>query len=149
MTVREQIAENIKSRLETIRPGLVIGSRTCETALKGAHLWRKVPLLPTDCPAVIVYDTSAEQQTDGVLGMDTYNLQLDIVGLVTQSAPMSAIRGLLADILAVIGSDYTHGGLCFHTVIRTQNIIREDAGDIVAAVELGLTISYEVEPWRI
>lgn len=147
-TIREQILDNLTARLEAIRTGGDLGDYTFVTSIKGVHPWRKVELLPADCPAICLYDTEADA-VEGYVGEDTYDLKIEIVGLVSNKADMTTIRGLLSDIVAACKADIYCAGLTRELSITKQNLAREVVGDIISAAEVGLSVTYAAPHGRI
>lgn len=151
--VRQQILDAIETRLKLIVAGKVwtlpdSTTRTSVTTVKDVYPWRKVPLTPALCPAIAIYDTTSNLE-DGTFGSFNHALEISIIGFIASSSPISAARELASDILACIGSDHRWSGLARWSEIQNMPLDMEQAGDVVAAGEIKLTVHYRTGLWQI
>ena len=143
---RQQIVDAVAARLGQIAVGKVWtlqdgASRTCTTAVKGVHPWRKIPFSSAMLPAIGFWDT---ESTPGEATLDggCHLLQISVVGFVSGDASTDSARELNSDIMAAIGSDTTFGGLAELSIFNRVPLDMEQAGDVVSAGEILITVTY-------
>ena len=151
-SVRQQLVDAIVARLGLITTGKVWtlpdGSYTCATVVKGVYPWRKVAISAAQCPSIGIYDTEG-RLVDGIIGKNRHDLVVSVVGYLAGTAPIDACRTLAADIMAAIGSDPTWGTLALSTTIESIPLQQDPAGDVVAACQFELSISYDTPLWQL
>lgn len=152
MSVRQQIVDAIKTRLELIHLGhqftLPDGVYTCVTAPLSVTAWRLVPYSVAQTPAIALWDTGQTLE-DGTIGKFTHQLEIAVVGFVSGSSAPAIARDMLADITAAVGSDPRWSGLAIWTEISDHTIKADQEADITAGCECKFTISYETGLWRL
>lgn len=152
-SIRQQIIDALAARLATIGPATTFtlsdGPYTCGTTLGGGGVvgWRKVAVSPAQCPAINFYDDDVEI-TGNPIGHHEHRMTVTIVGLLAGSDGLEDGRQLMADIVAVIGSDPRWGGLANWTDIEQQNISMEQMGDICVGCDIRIAITYRTTLWR-
>lgn len=153
MSIRQNIIDAIAARLGLIASGHVFtletgGSYTCATSPAVVAVWRKTPFTPAQFPAVGIWDTRSTLDREGIVGAFTHLLEVSIVGFLASSAPIGTARDLQADIVAAIGSDPRWSGLADETIVEELPMDAAQGGDIVAAVEIRVTIRYRAGLWQ-
>lgn len=151
-TVRQQIVDAIDTRLKLIAPGhqftLPSGVHTCGSTILGVYQWRKVPFSANQVPAIEFRDTDADTEP-GPSTQHEHKLQIELDIFFKGGTALADGRTALADVIAAIGSDPRWGGLARWTDIASPNINMDQAGDIIAGVQLNFTVSYRTPLWRI
>lgn len=152
-SVRQQIVDAIEARLKLIVSGKIWTlpdglTHTCTTNVAGVYPWRKVPFSVAQLPAIGFWDTTSGLE-DGTFGSFNHALEVNIVGFVSGSSSVNAARELNADILAAVGSDHRWNGLARWTEVQNMPLDMEQAGDVVAAGEIKLTVHYRTGLWKI
>lgn len=157
-TIRQQIVDAIDTRLKLIAPGhqftLPSGVHTCATQLKdfagekGVWQWRKVQFSLNQVPAIEFRDTDADTEP-GPSTQHEHKLQIELDIFFKGGTALADGRTALADVIAAIGSDPRWGGLARWTDINNPNINMDQAGDVIAGVQLNFTVSYRTPLWRI
>lgn len=154
MSTRHDIVKALQERLGHIIAGFEVElpdeTYVCGSSPKSVTIWRKTPYSLAQIPAICIWDTDQNKDEDGVIGMQNWILQVSIVGFVTAAAPAEAVRTLQDDILAVIGSDPTLGGLAIWCRVPAVRLIVDDSGgEIVGGCEVTLEVQYRASLWRV
>lgn len=152
-SIRQQIVDAVTARFGLIASGyqfpLPAGVYDCVSSPLGVHLWRRVPFSVAQVPALAIWDTDSILADDGPIGMHQHLLTVDILAMVTGSAAIDSARGMMADIVAAVGSDPRWGGLATWTDVGAEEIDLQQAGDVVAGGRITLKITYRTPLWRI
>ena len=148
---RQQLVDAIEARLGSIAPGVVFmlpdGTYTCQGTIEGVFPWRKAKFSQSEVPAIKMSDTDAKT-TPGPSTMHEHKLQVDLELYVLGKTSASAIRSLMADVVAAVGSDPRWNGLAYWTDIDGHTVDVEQAGDVVSAALINLTVTYRTPLWR-
>lgn len=146
MTTRQQIIANIAGRLQQIAVGTVFqlpdGEYVCSNDICQTKPWHKNPFSREQLPAIAWRDGVTRLQQTEYGRPPRYSLRMIMAAYTTGPAPASIGRGLLADMLAAIGSDPRCGGLAHWTEPDYARLLVQPGGAVTAAVELALTIWY-------
>lgn len=149
--VRQQIVDAIVDRLEEIAVdkvySLPFGEHTCTSTIKGVYPWRKAPFSKQEVPAIKLDDEDASVRP-GPVGEHEHGLKINLTVHVAGSTAASVARSLLADIVACIGSDPRWSGLAVWTELEAHALDVEQAGDIIAAIQVLFTVTYRTPLWR-
>ena len=148
---RQQLVNAIAARLATIAPGVVFqlsdGPYTCQSTIKGVYPWRKVPFSKAEVPAIKMDDADAKT-TPGPSTMHEHKLAVDLEVHTLGATAASVVRAIMADIVAAIGSDPRWGRLAYWTDLDSHTIDVEQAGDIIGAAQINITVTYRTPLWR-
>lgn len=151
ISIRQQIVDAIAVRMGQIVKGQVFdlpdGPYTCENTIKGVYPWRKTPFNKAELPAIELWDNSADTNP-GPASRHEHHLPIGLQVCVSGQTSASVARSYMADIVAAIGSDPRWGGLAFWTELTGHGLAMEQAGDIVAAAQIGFTVQYRTPLWR-
>jgi hypothetical protein len=120
--IRQDIIDAIETRLKTILTTASYHSN----AGSNVYVWRTTPLPPESIPALIIKDSLSTKLGEGEAGpysKDTWELSVDIVGMVTNgNASDTQTRQVMADVYKAIGSDDTWGGKAITTTLESDEI---------------------------
>ena len=148
---RQQIVDAIEARLELIQPGYTVtlpdGPYVCSSTVTKAFPWRKAPFSKTERPGVRFMDEDADVQP-GPSTQHESKLNFTLEGMMSGTTSASSARALLADVVAVIGSDPRWAGLAYWTDIHTHAVDLEQAGDVISACRVLFTVTYRTPLWR-
>jgi len=150
-SIRQQLVDAIEARLGSIAPGVAFqlpgGSYVCQGTIKGVYPWRKAAFSQTEVPAIKLDDADAKT-SPGPSTMHEHKLQVDLELYVAGKTSTSAVRSLMADVIAAVGSDPRWGGLAYWTDIDGHTVDVEQAGDVISAALVNLTVTYRTPLWR-
>ena len=150
-SIRQQIMDAIEARLGGIAPGVTFqlpdASYLCQGTIKGVYPWRKAKFSQSEVPAIKMSDTDAKT-FPGPSTKHEHKLQVDLELYVLGNTSTSAVRSLMADVVAAIGSDPRWGGLAYWTDLDGHTIDVEQAGDVVSAGLINITVTYRTPLWR-
>ena len=148
---RQQIADAIQARLETILPGKVFnlpsGAYTCTSTISTAYQWRKTVFSKADLPGVCFRDEDADV-VPGPVGIHESHMKIALEAIMAPSTLATTARAMLADIVAAIGSDPRWGGLAYWTDIHSHSIDLDQAGDAIPACQVLFTVTYRTPLWQ-
>lgn len=148
---RQQIVDAIEARLGQIAPGKVFtlpdGPYICTSTIKGIHPWRKTAFGKTEVPAIRFRDGDADVEP-GPSTQHENKLRVVLDASILGSVTASVARALLADVVAVIGSDPKWGGLAYWTDITSHSVDVDQAGDVIEGVQVHFTVTYRTPLWR-
>lgn len=156
--IRDQLVDAVKDRFGLIAPGHVFqlpdGPHTCSMYLvqapdgsPGVYPWRKVPFSVQQVPAIAFWDTT-DEVNPGPSTQHEHRVAFEAEIHIAGSTVATVARAMIADALAAIGSDPRWGGLARWTEIDSYTLAIEQAGDIVAGIQLRFTIIYRTPLWR-
>ncbi len=135
------------------RQSIVDALETRLAAVDGVNLaavWHVSDLATGDLPAVLIRDTQDEMPEVGIdAGRRDHKLSIEIEALAKGATALAAVRELIADIIAAIGTDYTFGGLAYDTQVATADVNLVDSATLIASAQLTLTIRYRTALWAL
>ena len=138
--------------MKQIAPGFVFtlpsGPYTCGSTIKDVYQWRKVPFSLNQVPAIEFRDTDGETQP-GPSTQHEHKLHIDLLIFFAGGTALASGRTALADVIAAIGSDPKWGGLARWTDIDSPNLDMEQAGDVIAGVQVNFTVTYRTPLFRL
>lgn len=134
-SVRQQLVDAIGTRL-----------KADITTVQG-RVWcrRKTPLQTTELPALLFEDGDAAVNM-AIMGVRDHVLTVQIVACTKTGTSAEQARALLESIAASIFSDPTFGGLACWTEMQQHAINSEHDGDLLAACQLTIAITYRTAP---
>lgn len=143
MSVRQQIVDAIKTRLQQILLG-----NGYQTDV-GKHVFRHEPMMidDDDLPALIYRATTGDSRA--VTGYHMHTLELEIVAVMDGRASDDTVREIMADVLKAIGTDPTWGGLAINTTPRGNDIQTDPANGKITASVQRFAIAYRTAEWAI
>jgi len=151
---RQDIVDAIVTRLQGIGVGNVVtvggDSYTCQTDVGGrVESWRAEPYGENDLPAINVRDMLDPLEEEGVVGKTDHALRLEIACLVKGGTSVSEARNALRDMLRVLGSDETFGGLAYRSRPGVAEFAVEQASERLVGFTLDLLVAYRTARWDI
>lgn len=149
---RQQIVDAVEAKLQLIAPGqqfeLPDGPYICRNTIKTVVSWRKTAFSKAEVPAINFHDGDARTTTGPSTKHEhALNFELEIHTAGATSA--SAVRSIMADVVAAIGSDPRWGGLAYWTTLDGENVSVDQAGEVVSAAQVRFTITYRTPLWRV
>ena len=144
---RQEILDALGARLALVAPGVVLTfgdgtTHTCTTTINDLKEWRRHPYAATEVPACAYRDgiTRLDPLEFGLRAR--YQLRVLVAVYLTATAPASAARAAIADILAAVGTDQRLGGICHGTDLVRYQLMLQHSGDVMAAGLVELLITY-------
>ena len=111
---RETVITAFDTRLKTI---LVAGGYETDAG-KNVYGWKDTPLEQTKLPALVWRDTDEAAPIAGQTDDHTLRVEVDCVVVKTTSvSAMKQLRKLIADVVKVLGTDLTLGGVV-HDIVQ-------------------------------
>ena len=154
-SLRQQIVDALKARLETIIAGATVtdangGTHTYQTYIgECVQIWRKEPLAEGEQWFVSLRDTLSNRvEEKSGFGQQTRRLSV-IVDLVARDdvAP-ELIRHALLDVCVCVGVDPRLGGLCRWIDIEEESLDVLQTADLLAGSSITLSVTYKTPLWR-
>ena len=142
MTIREQILENIKSTLETIRiaNGYANDIASVQRWLQKGNIFRLIPCV------IINAGPEEIEQTPNPLVTCRFTVYLDVFIRQEETDTISTdalLNSLLGDIEKALMVDYTRGGFAENTNIKSNMTFEAVEGQPNAGIVVELEIIYQ------
>ena len=148
---RQSIITAIETRLKTIVAAQTVTmyggtSHTYATTLTGhVFTWKTAPFQYSEVPGVNIKD-ERDSISRFSIGLDDHNM---VVSIEAFAANDTALRSLIADIIACIGSDVTWGGLAEDTKpIGDETFAVEQKGKTIAGCKMYVTVEFATGLWN-
>jgi hypothetical protein len=137
LTVEQIIVDALITRLQTI------------SAIKAAYDGRVTPFNDTELPAANVFTPESAADSTGP-GRFDHDLKVTIVLYVAERTAQKAIRALVGDVYAAIGTDDTLGVPQIISINDpTKGVKCIQQGDFIGSAQVALTINYRTARWAI
>lgn len=151
MTVRQQIVDALKARLQTILTGATVSlngeTYTYATDVGAAvTVWRREELRQDETWYLNLRDTKSPKAVTGEgseVGRTLHRLQVAIDLVCKDSLATEQVREALADVSACVWANRTLGGLCRNIDIEEESLEVIEAGILLAGASLSLTVTYK------
>ena len=151
MNWQDQLFAAVQSRFKTIVPGAVFqlddGPYVCQGTIKDVHPWKKTGFSKAEVPAMKLSDPDRNIKP-GPVGQHESRLRFVAEVALLGGTSAEDARMIAADIIAAIGSDPRWGGLARWTDVVRQTIDVDQAGDVIAGVEIEFDITFRTPLWR-
>lgn len=134
-SLRQQIADAIEARLKA----------DITDVNNRVYCRRKTPLSTAELPAILFEDGDAAVSME-IMGIRNHALTVQIVACTKTSTSAEQARTMLESIAASVFSDQTFGGLACWTEMTNHAINSEHDGDLLAACQLTIVITYRTAP---
>lgn len=155
-SIRQQIIDALKTRLETIIDGVSVtdangGSYTYATDI-GLHVqvWRRENLADDEQWFISLRDTkgSKDDAEGSEVGRNLRRLTVVVDLVARDEVAPELIRAAMADVIACIGVDPTLGRVCRWIDIEEDNLDVLQTADLLAGSSITLSVTYKTPLWR-
>ena len=131
-SIREQVVQAFDTLLQTIT------TPTYETdAGSNVYGWRDTPLEQSQLPALVWRDTADVTPETAAVDLHTLTVEVDCVVVKTTTvSAMAQMRKLIADVVKVLGTDLTLGGLAHDIFEVAEEVqVEHDGKKILTATK--------------
>lgn len=143
---RQQILDSLSGRLLQITPGKIFrlpgGDYICGSTINKVQPWRKNPYTVAELPAIAWRDKVTKMAPACIGASPEHQLRIIFAAYHAGATAVGQARGILADMLAAIGSDPTCGGLVRSVTINKLSIALGQQADVIAGARLDMTAVY-------
>ncbi len=145
MTVRQQIITAVIARLQTI----TVANGYSADLGSDVFEWPGLPISPNKLPGAIVTDPGGQIEDAGVSGRLDHTLPIEVDLLTRGATAVTAIRALIGDVLAAVGTDPQWSALAVDTRCTGVTIAVEEHEHLFAGAQINLEIKYRTAQWAI
>ncbi|MFA4871378.1 MAG: hypothetical protein WC623_24480 [Pedobacter sp.] len=139
-TLRQQILDKVKARLQTI----LVANGYSSNLGSSVFEWRVEPFATSELPALVYRDPSDDiSQAEG--HRNHLTLEIEIV---TASETISAVRKKIADVILAIGTDTQWDGLAIDTIPGNDEIIIDQKDKTISGVSMRFTVFFRTKEWK-
>ena len=153
MTIREQIINALKTRMELISVSDTVplnkGTYTFITSVATVDIWRLASVEEDDVQSIEIRDLADPLESQGITNRTDHNLGIELSIATKDSTASTLARNAMQDVLAAIGTDQTLGGLAYHIEVTQRAFEVEEESNLFAGAIIGLVVKYRTDKWQL